>query len=135
MAPAVQAGRVKELVSVTERLPQPWIYVILFARKADVEARPTIIRGTIEALFKGARHVEKEPAWTLEMMKKQFNLSDGLAKMIQPMVNYGKDWTISARGIANVRSFLVEYGLTSKEKTPPADELYTNKFVSSLPKD
>ncbi|MEE8449891.1 MAG: hypothetical protein V3S39_09705 [Thermodesulfobacteriota bacterium] len=41
-----------------------------------------------------------------------------------------KDGKIERKAVENVRSFLIEHGIVTKDKTLPVDELYTNQFTS-----
>ena len=39
------------------------------------------------------------------------------------------DPKISRKAVENVRNFLIEYKLVDEKKTPPVNELFTNRFL------
>jgi hypothetical protein len=62
-------------------------------------------------------------------MKSDFGYNDAIAKLVYAELHYGKKARIDPKGLENVVSFLVAYRIVKKEKLPPLNELYTNKFV------
>lgn len=129
MAPLKFQGEVREVVAVRDYLPKPWVDLVAFARTDVAEKRPEAVRRTVRGLLQGAQAVLKEPEWAMKKLQTEFGYAEGLARMIYPGLKYGKDGQLERQALDNVRSFLIEYGLVVKEKTPPLDKMFTMEFV------
>lgn len=129
MAPLKSRGEIRELVAVEDYLPKPWVGTVAYARQELVEKRPEVVRRAVKGLLQAGQAVVNDPEWTMAKLKTEFGYDEVLSRMIFPVIKYGKDGKTDRQGLDNVRNFLIEYGLISKDKAPPVDKLFTTEFT------
>lgn len=124
-------GEIRDVLSLQDYLPKPWGQHMVFARKELVgKASPLVKRG-VKAMMQTADFLGKNPAWGVETMKAQYGYNDAAAKIVYSAYYEGMEGSgrIEAKGFENVKNFLLEYGVLSRDKTLALEELYTEKFL------
>lgn len=121
-------GVLRELVSVVEYLPKPWLAITLMARKDFARSKPETVKRVIKAILQAADFMQKEPGWTIEKMKSFQGLREEAGKIVYNSIEYSPSGKIDRKAVENVRKFFIEYGVIT-EKTPPVDDLFTNEYI------
>ena len=130
MTPRKLAGEARDVVHVERYLPSEWMDLVAFGRREFIEKNPEVTKRVVQGLLKGGDFVMKNNEWAVEKMKAISGYSPQVADSIyRTGVRFNRDGKIDKRSVENVRNFLVEYGLIAKEKAPPAERLYTGRFV------
>ena len=122
-------GDVRELMSINDYLPKEWLYSVVFAHKSFVKDKPDTARRTVRVLLQALGFIHKNPGWVIEKMKTVQRYSEQMANMLVKSYRLTEDGKIKKRSVENLRSFLIEYGIVSEGKIPPADQLFTNRFA------
>lgn len=123
-------GEVRELVSIDNFLPKEWVVTVIVARRDFTKGSPQVVRGVVKTLLRSADFIMTNPGWSIEKMKSIAGLPEEAGKYIHANVlRYGRQGTINRRGLENLTSMLIEYGIIAKEKARPVDELYTTDFL------
>lgn len=73
--------------------------------------------------------LRNNPRWAIEKMRAQSGFSESAAKMMYDAFAFTSDGKISRKGVENLFSFLVDYGILRKERTPALEEFYTTRFT------
>lgn len=123
-------GEVRELLAVSDHLPREWIAHVVFAVKKAVKDDPQTVRSAVNAVLQATTFIRKHPRWAVQKMKSEAGYSQETASVWHESLPFTKKGLVDRRAVENIRNFLLEYGLISKERTPPVGDLYTNKFVS-----
>ncbi len=123
------SGDVRQIGSMTQFLPSQWMDHVILARKDFVERRPKVVGGAVRALLKGIGFMGKNPNWAIERTVSQAGFSREGARLLYEGIKYSQDGRIDRRTMANVRGFLVEFGVIPEAKTPPASALFTGQFT------
>lgn len=124
-------GELREMGFLKSHLPRPLIGLVIFSEKKFLAKKPQAAGAVIRAFLQAVDFELKNPSWTIAKLESVLKYSPQAAsEVFKVMVatytaERGK---INPRGVINSRNFLIEYGLMAKEKAPPVDELYTNKF-------
>ena len=130
MAQLFYKGKVRKIVSLPDYLPKPWADVTVFAHKGFVKAKPKVVGKTLKALFQATDFIMKNRSWAVKTLKAKFGHSEGVAKQLHKLsLRYGKTGKIDRKAMANIRGFLIEYGILPKEKALPVDQMFTSQFV------
>ena len=122
-------GDVRELMSINDYLPKEWLYSVVFAHKSFVKDKPDTARRTVRVLLQALGFIHKNPGWVIEKMKTVQRYSEQMANMLVKSYRLTEDGKIKKRSVENLRSFLIEYGIVSEGKIPPADQLFTNRLT------
>ena len=129
VAPLKYEGAVRELISGPDYLPNRWVDLVVFSQKGLTKKKPKVVGAVIKAVLKGANLAGTNEAWAVNKMKSYLHYSQGVAKMIYPMIRYSSDGKIDVQGLNNVRTFLIEYGIIRKGRPPTLEKLYTKEFT------
>lgn len=129
MAPLKWAGMVREVISVSDYLPKKWVDLVLWSRIEVVVNRPPAGRAATRGILKGKELIAADPAWAIGKMKSNFGFSEELARFVYPMLRYYPQAHVDLEALENVRNFLVQFGIVSKEKVFPMESLYTGEFL------
>lgn len=129
--PLALKGEIRKVVVVEDYLPRVWLGNIVLASRDYAGKNPETVSRAIKATFRGIDFLMKNRAWAVERAKAFYGYSEGEASWLYDnILRYeGKDGRIDPRAVENVRNFLVEYGMVPKDKVPPLDVVFTNKFV------
>ena len=129
MIPLKFKGEARDILSVRDYLPKPWMDTVILARKDFLAKSPEVVKRTVTTTLAAASFVLKNREWTIQKLKSFYGYSDEIAKVIYDSLEYSKDGRIERRAVENVRNFLIDYEIVPKDKTPPADELFTTRFT------
>lgn len=129
--PLVLEGRVRSLVSISQYFPNEWADNGISAPKWLIDKKPDVVRRTVKAQLQGVDFMLKDRPWTLESMKKEFRFTPEVASAMFDFLveSFRPGPRITRKAVENVRDFLIEYEIISKETTPPVDELFTSRFL------
>lgn len=123
-------GVVRDLLAVRGYLPKEWIDVVLFSRKEVAEKRPELVKRGVKAVLQSGDFVMRNRPWAIEKMVAHSGYSEDVARLTyDEALRYGADGKIDKKGMENVVNFLIEYGIIARDKTPPMEQLYTQKFA------
>ncbi|MEE8450129.1 MAG: ABC transporter substrate-binding protein [Thermodesulfobacteriota bacterium] len=122
-------GVVRILVPVANYLPRQWSNHVVFARKDMVNENPATIQRVVKALLKATSFIKKNPGWSMEKMKQVSGYSDKAAQLIYDGLEYSPDGKIDPKAMANVRKFLIDFGIIKRGKAPDVAALYTDRFT------
>lgn len=128
MAPLAVQGKVREVLSISDYLPKEWSHQTIVAEKEFAQARPEVVKRVAKAVIKSMDFVVKNEAWALERMKSPLGYTDETARAVYKRLRYSPDGKIDLKALENVRGFLLEYGIISKDKAPPVDQLYLKEM-------
>lgn len=129
MVPLKFKGEARDILAVRDYLPKPWMDTVILARKDFLAKSPEVVKRTVATTLAAAFFVLKNREWTIQKLKSFYGYTDEIAKVIYDSLEYSKDGRIDRRAVENVRNFLIEYEIVPKDKTPPADELFTSKYT------
>jgi ABC-type nitrate/sulfonate/bicarbonate transport system substrate-binding protein len=122
-------GQVRELLMVDDFLPRPWSGEIIFVHKSFLTEGPSTIGKTLRGISDALEFIAKNRAWSIAEMKKLSNYSEEAADMVYKRLVSSKGVKLDPKALANVRNFLIEYGVVPKEKMPPLEDMWTNRFT------
>lgn len=125
-------GEVFPLVRVSDYLPKEWLDHILFARKEFLKTNPDTGKRAVKAILQGIDFIVKNPAWAMQKIKAEQGFSDEEVRLVMEReggLRYTRDGKIDRKALENVRDFYIRYGIVSKDKMPPVEQLYTNELV------
>ena len=123
-------GELRDVLKTSDYLPKEWVDNIIFSRKEAVEKRAEAVKKTVTAFFQATAFLTKNQPWAIDKMKANYGFSDEVARTIYEAAQYSRDGRLNRSALENVRNFLIEYGLVARDKTPPVDDLFTNKFTA-----
>lgn len=131
LAKLVLAGEVRPFVNVSDYLPKEWLDHVVYARKDFASTHPDSVRRVVRSILQGNRFLVENPGWAIKKMLEVEGLGEKEANLI--IEREGKKFatigTMDRKAVENVRALLIDYGIVPKDKAPPVDELFTNKFV------
>ena len=125
-------GQVRAPINISRFLPKEWLDHNVFATRDFVNKQPGRVAAVVKGVVKGANFARAERGWTLAKMKEMQRFSDAAANLLfdqHVVVNFTKDGKINRRAVENIRTFLIKYGIIQRERTPPVDKLFTNRFT------
>lgn len=123
------AGEVKEFLAVADFRPKEWASYIVYADKGFVAKSADTVRRSVRSILQGLEYTRKNPQWTIGKMKELNGYSDDEARIIYQLLGFTRDGKISRKGLENVRNFLLEYNIVSKDKAPAVDDMFTDQFT------
>lgn len=129
MTPLILGNQARELVAIRDYVPKEWVDTMAYARTGFTGSNPGEVRGVVKGLLEAGNFINQNSAWAIEKIKSKFRYTDEMAEFTYKQLNYGASGKIDRKGLGNVREFLVEYGIITKEKAPPVDGLFTGKFI------
>src|SRR3990172_1391440 len=98
--------------------------MVLTARKDLVNRNPDLVARTVRTILQATRFVKEDRNWALAKMKTEFGYPQELAELMYKLITYTDKGRIDRQGVDNIRDFIIEYKLLTKEKIPPTDELF-----------
>lgn len=125
----VLKGEAREVARVKDYLPTPWSENIIYAVKSFMEQEPDTVRRVVKAILEANEYVTKNARWAIDKMKSESGYSEQAAKSLFEGLRFSRDGKMEIVAIENVRNFLIEGGLISREKTPPVNQLLTEQFI------
>lgn len=129
MLALVLERKLRSAVSISEHFPKEWAENAMTAPKWLIDKNPELVRRTVRAALQGVDFMLKNKAWSIERMKKELGFKPEVASAMFDNLGFGPDARISRKAVENVRDFLIEYEIIPREKVPPVDEVFTNRFV------
>lgn len=130
MALVEYQGTVRRLVRISDYVAEDPI--IVFATRQFIESEPQVVTRVIKALVRTVGFVVTDPLWAKETLKRERGYPEQVAGRVMDSLKgswHVTEGRINVKRIQEVKDFLVEYELVSKEKTPPVSQLYTGRFV------
>lgn len=121
---------VKVVLYVRDYHPKEWLTRVVSARTELVNNKPELVKGAVRSLLQSADYLMKNPEWTIEKIKATFKYSDVVAKATLPFLQFSRDGKVDRRALENNLKFLLDYKVLAKDKVPPIDKLFTNKFTN-----
>lgn len=129
MMPLKVKGEARELAAVRDYLPREWTEQVIFTRKEFGEANPGTVRKVVRAVLRMGEFVKKNREWSTEKMKSVLGYNEEMARITHPLLNFGKDGRFNHRAVENVKTFMIEYGIVTRDKAPAAEQIYTRQFT------
>lgn len=122
-------GEVRSIFSLAELLPREWSDQVIISRKDFLDAHPQAVKRAIKTMIQAGHLIMENPEWSIKAMRTLLGLSEEVARAVYPELRYGRDTRIDPKAIENVRTFLIDYKIISREKAAPLAELFTNRFI------
>jgi ABC-type nitrate/sulfonate/bicarbonate transport system substrate-binding protein len=125
-------GEVRGIGSLLAYLPQPWETETVNAHKNLIAKRPEVVKSVVRAILQGGDLMRRDKAWSLDKLKTALKFSERSAPAIFKIIvdsHRSTDGRIDPKAVANVRNFLIDYGLLAKDKALEVRDLYTDAFV------
>lgn len=124
-------GEVRELVAMTDYLPKDWFSHSVVARREFLKSNPDGVRRSLKAIFLAVDFIKKNPAWTVEKMRKENAFSEKAARQIYDLLapNLAQTARVNKKGLEGVKNFLIEYAIVPKDKAPNIDDISTEEFT------
>ncbi|MEE8448133.1 MAG: hypothetical protein V3S39_00730, partial [Thermodesulfobacteriota bacterium] len=63
-------------------------------------------------------------AWTIEKLQSFSNFSPEAARVVYRQLSFGASGRVDPEVLENIRKFLIEFNIVSKERIPPLSQLY-----------
>lgn len=123
------AGDIRELLRLSDYHAKEWAHHVLFASKEFIQNKPDTLKRAVKASLQATNFIQDNRAWTTKTMMETSGFSEEATKHILKDYSFSRTGRLSRKGVQNLRDFLIEYKIISKEKAPPVDELYTDKFL------
>lgn len=124
------AGIIREIGSMADYLPKPWLEHVIFARKDYARSNPDLVRRTIKATLQATDFMKKDSRWTIDKMKSLSGYSEAAAKAVYDDLEFTTTGRLERKAVENIRTIFIEYGILTKDKAPAVDDLFTNEYVS-----
>lgn len=128
-APMVSKGQVRRLIDIGKQLPQPWIDQAVVALKEFVRTKPELAKKAIRGISKAGAYIGANPDYAVKKVMSLKGYDRATAELSMKGIAYSGAPVIDRAGVANVRGFLLEYGLIKAGEAPPVEKLYTNELV------
>ncbi len=122
-------GEVRGLLMVDDYRPKEWLAHVLTADQRFVKESPDKVGKVVKSLLQATNYIKDNRSWTTARMKTMFGFSDKAAELVYDHLGFVRDGKVSPQGLANVRRFLIDFGIVPADKMPPVDELYTKQFT------
>lgn len=123
-------GELREILSVDDFRPKEWAGYSTFAVADLIKKNPAAVKSIVKAVFKSITYLEKNPPWAIEKMKEISGYSQEAAELVVATLDFAKVCPIDAKGLENVKNFMVEYKIVAPERLPPLDKLYSKEFCT-----
>lgn len=128
VAPLKLEGKVREVASVGDYLPKPWVDQVVFARKDFARGKPDVLRKTLKAMLQSFAFIRENPRWAVDKMKSFTGLSEEAAKLIYEALHFSVTGKLDRNAMENVRTTFIKYGILT-EKAPAVDDLFTTDYL------
>jgi len=105
---------------------------VITARKDFSKKSPDLVKRAVKSVLQATDFITKNPRWAIEKMKSKdlVGYPEEAAKLVYNSITWSKDGRITRTALENVRNFLIEYGIITKEKAPSLEEFFTDEFLS-----
>ena len=125
------AGEVRPIANIHDYLPKEWVDHILYAKKEFIRTQPEVMRGVVRAIIRALNFLENNPEWSIKRVIQEEGIPEEEARLSWRFRGkFSSDGKVERRGLENVRSFLTEYGILTKEKAPTVEEIFAPEFTS-----
>ena len=126
------SGDVREFLQIENYRPKEWITFVITARKDFSKKSPDLVKRAVKSVLQATDFITKNPRWAIEKMKSKdlVGYPEEAAKLVYNSITWSKDGRITRTALENVRNFLIEYGIITKEKAPSLEEFFTDEFLS-----
>lgn len=121
-------GELRSVLDTKDYLPKDWIGFPLFARRQFAQEQPATVTKVTRALLAAGRFMMDNPDWTRKKMQEMMGYSPEGAVIAQREFNISPTGLVDRKAVEATVNFFLENKVISKEKLPPLDELYTNRF-------
>jgi ABC-type nitrate/sulfonate/bicarbonate transport system substrate-binding protein len=124
-------GKVRQLLSIADYLPKPWLSYTITASKAMVEKRPDVVRRTLNSLFEANRFIMSAQGkpWTIAKMKEENKYSEQGSQEVYTTLNLSTDGKMDRHAVENLTNFMTEFGLIKAGEVAKVDTLFTDQFI------
>ena len=123
-----EKGEVRQLASVDDYLPDPWLPWVVYARKDFAAAKPSAVTRIIKGILSSARYIKDHPDWAKARMIEMQRYSPAVADFLYPHLRFSTSGRIEKKGLENVRTFAIKFGLVPAT-APPIEQMYTNRYL------
>ena len=123
------AGEVRILVNVDDYTAKPWTSNVMSVRIPFIKEKPDTVRRAVKSIVKGIDYTMSNPAWAKAKMKAIGGYDDRGVDYMFSILTLTKGGKINPEGLANVRKFLITFGIFGKKKPPRLNEIYTSMFL------
>lgn len=125
------AGEVRTIANIHEYLPEEWVDHVIYAKKEFTRVQPATVKRIVRALVRAMNFLESNPDWSVKRIIAEEGISENQAKLSwRYRGNFSSDGKVTRKGLENLRTFLVEYGILTKEKAPRVEDVYDAEFTS-----
>lgn len=128
-AELVPKGVVRLLVSTADYLPKNWSFHVVVTRNVFLKRDPALVKRAVSAVIKAIEEARSHRTWVKEGLKKELHFSEGAAQYVSGKIFPKPGTRVRLEGLAVVRDFLLEYGLTKKERVLPLKQIVAPEFV------
>ncbi len=128
-ASMAEKGEIERLMDLGKRLPQPWIDQVIVARNEFIRTKPETTRKGIRGLLQAIAFLRANHEYAVKKVMSLKRYNRAAAELALKGVVYSDTPVIKRAAVANVRSFLIEYGLIKAEEALPVDKIFTNRLV------
>jgi ABC-type nitrate/sulfonate/bicarbonate transport system substrate-binding protein len=122
-------GKVREMMGTRDYRPKEWTDLVVIARKDFIKNKPDLAKRAVKGFLQGVDFVNRNTSWSTAKIKSFEGLSSAVATWLIKYYPLTKDGKIERKAVENVRSFLIEQGIVTRDKTPPVEELFTSQFT------
>lgn len=122
-------GQVRQVADVDDYRPKNWHGYVMYARQDFIKARPKLVGKIVSAIVKGGQDTMRNSPWAVGIMTSRFNQTKEAAKLIFDNFEFSKDGRLNREAMANISNFMIKYGIVSREKVPPVEDLFTQQFT------
>lgn len=129
MTPLRFRGEVRPVIIMRDYLPKEWVDYILSARHDFVEKSPAAMKRAVRAFLQAGGFVMENPDWALAKLKVSYGYPEDAARAVYDALKFSRDGKIDPRAVENVTNFLIEYDMVPKDKVPPREKLFSQKFT------
>ena len=124
-----ESGDIKVLATISELVPKGLPGHWVFADRGFASSNPATVKNLVKATLQATSFLRANGDWAAAKMVSVSNFTPVAAREIFKDYRFARDGRISKAAIENLESFLVEYNVMAKEKTPAVDAVYTERFL------
>lgn len=121
-------GELRSVLNTKDYLPKNWLGFPLFAREQFTKEKPAMVSRVTRALLAANNYMSDNPDWTRNKMQEMMGYTPEGAVIAHKDFILSRTGMVKREVVEDTVNFFLENGLIAKEKLPPLDKLYTNKF-------
>ncbi len=122
-------GEARSILDIKDYIYKDWAEAIMFAEKKFVRDNPDSVKRAVAAIVKSINFIKGNRGPVIERIKSESRFPSVVATKAYDRLSFSRDGKINRKGLENVTSFLIEYGLIKKGKAVPVNQIYTDKFL------